>query len=225
MPLPPTRPHRSSAASPSAAEADRPPGAWTGVGNTYTYQWQRSADGATWTAITGATTRIYTLTSADEGDFVRMLVTSTNPAATVSQGSQPTSAVLAAPPISTTGLSISGTTKAGFKLTAALGTWTGIGNSYSYQWQRSSDRSTWTAITGATAKTYVLASADVGDYVRVLVTATNPDATVALPSTPTAEIGSAGKASAQLAGRPRVRSARAGDTTGHGATERTGRSA
>ena len=33
----------------------------------YTYQWQRSPDGVTWTAITGATGTTYTLAIADEG--------------------------------------------------------------------------------------------------------------------------------------------------------------
>ena len=43
-------------------------GGWSGIGNAYAYQWQRSADGATWTNIPGATGTSYTLAVADEGD-------------------------------------------------------------------------------------------------------------------------------------------------------------
>ena len=75
---------------------------------------------------------------------------------------------------------ISGAAQRGATLTSIQGTWTGIGNAYSQQWQRSSDGTTWTNITGATGAAYTLAIADEGDEVRLNVTATNPDGTVSV---------------------------------------------
>lgn len=59
-------------------------GTWTGNPTpTYARAWQRSADGATgWAAISGATATTYTLTAADDANYVRCAVTGTN-----SQGS------------------------------------------------------------------------------------------------------------------------------------------
>ena len=79
-----------------------------------------------------------------------------------------------------------GTAKVAKTLTAGKGTWTGSATiAYTYKWYRCTVASATTAkavptasakcatISGATKSTYKLASADVGKYVRVLVTATN----------------------------------------------------
>ena len=80
--------------------------------------------------------------------------------------------LVAAPPADTAPPTIAGTTQQGQQLTATSGTWTPAGVSYAYQWQRSTDGgNTWSAISGATATTYTLASADVGASVRVQVAA------------------------------------------------------
>ncbi len=53
-------------------------GGWTPAGPSLSYQWQRSADGVTWTSIAGATGSSYTLSAADGGDEVRVAVTAGN---------------------------------------------------------------------------------------------------------------------------------------------------
>ena len=63
---------------------------------------------------------------------------------------------------------ITGTTTVGQTLTTTTGTWTGSPTGYTYQWKRSG-----TNISGATASTYTLVSADATTFVTVLVTATN----------------------------------------------------
>ena len=68
-------------------------GTWSGIGNAYTYQWQRSPDNGHLDEHRGSDGETYTLAVADDGDYMRMLVTATNPDGSVSQGSQPTSAV------------------------------------------------------------------------------------------------------------------------------------
>ncbi len=163
-------------------------GAWSGIGNAYAYQWQQSPDGSTWTDINGATGATYPLTTADEGYELRVVVTADNPDATVTAASAATATVPASPPVNTVAPAVTGTAQRTAVLTATPGTWSGIGNTYAYQWQRSTDGTTWTAISGATAGTYTLGFADEGATVRVLVTATNPDATVAAASAATATV-------------------------------------
>jgi glucose/arabinose dehydrogenase len=71
---------------------------------------------------------------------------------------------------------ISGTLRVGRTLTAGDGTWSGgQPMTFAYQWLRCTTTalSSCTAITGATAKTYVAAAADVDLRLRVRVTATN----------------------------------------------------
>lgn len=53
-------------------------GTWAGPPDSYTYQWQRSPDGATWLNIPGATSSSYSTVLVDEGSYVACLVTGTN---------------------------------------------------------------------------------------------------------------------------------------------------
>lgn len=70
--------------------------------------------------------------------------------------------------------SISGTTAYGSTLTASNGTWSGNPTGYTYQWQRASTSTgTYSNISGATSQTYSVATADIGNYLKVSVTATN----------------------------------------------------
>jgi hypothetical protein len=164
-------------------------GSWGGIGDTFVYQWQRSADaGTTWTNIAGAGSYTYTLAVADEGDTVRLLVTAINPDTSLAVGSAATATVTGSPPADTTAPTLSGNAWRGATLTSTTGSWSGLGDTYAYTWQRSSDGATWTAISGATGPAYTLGVADEGDAVRVLVSASNPDATVGATSTPTASV-------------------------------------
>ena len=160
------------------------PGTWSGVGNTFTYQWQRSPDGTTWTTIGGATGQTYTVTAADEQNALRVLVTATNVDGNAAAPSAASITVPASPPVATTAPSFNGIPQRGSPLSGVTGTWTGVGNNFTYQWQRSLNATTWTNIAGATGQTYSVAVADEGGYVRLAVTATNPDGTVTADSTP-----------------------------------------
>jgi hypothetical protein len=183
-------------------------GVWSGSGNVLALQWQRSADGTTWTSIAGSTSSTYTLVPADEGDNVRLLVTAVNPDGTALAASAGTPAVTTAPPVNSAVPIIAGTVKRTFVLTASSGTWSGIGNSLAYQWQRSADTgATWTNIANAITSAYTVATADEGDNVRVVVTATNPDGSVATASAATATVQAAPPSSTQIpavTGNPRL---------------------
>jgi hypothetical protein len=91
-------------------------------------------------------------------------------------------------PSNTGAPTISGTPQEGQTLTATTGSWTSSSNTtYAYQWQRCNATGAACAnIVGATAQTYLVATADVGNTLRVVVTATNADGSSSAPSSPTA---------------------------------------
>jgi large repetitive protein len=67
---------------------------------------------------------------------------------------------------------ISGTALEADVLKATTGTWSNTPTGYAYVWQNcDSSGTTCAAITGATSKTYTLTATDVGQAVRVVVTA------------------------------------------------------
>ena len=76
-----------------------------------------------------------------------------------------------AAPFNSSSPTISGTPQQGDTLTASPGSWTNSPSSYAYQWQRCS--ASCSNISGATASTYTVQSADVSDTIKVVVTATN----------------------------------------------------
>jgi hypothetical protein len=93
-------------------------------------------------------------------------------------------------PPSNTGLPlITGTTTQGESLAASNGSWSGSPTSYAYQWQDcDTDGANCSAVAGATGASYVLASTDVGDTIRVVVTATNSGGTASATSAQTATV-------------------------------------
>jgi hypothetical protein len=81
-------------------------------------------------------------------------------------------------PTNTSPPTISGTEQQGRELTAARGSWTGNPTDYDYRWQRCNSGGSGCAdVSGADSKAYTLGSADVGNRVRVGVTARNADGT------------------------------------------------
>ena len=77
-------------------------------------------------------------------------------------------------PTATSLPTISGTSVVADTLTASTGVWSGAPTSYAYQWQRcDSSGANCQPLAGATAVKYTLAQGDIGQTVRVTVTATN----------------------------------------------------
>jgi hypothetical protein len=90
-------------------------------------------------------------------------------------------------PVNAVAPSMSGTAIEGRTLTAAKGTWYGAPSTFTYQWQRcSSTGSSCGNITGAAHTSYTVGSSDVGHRLRVVVTATNGDGSLARASGVTA---------------------------------------
>ena len=87
---------------------------------------------------------------------------------------------------------ISGTAREESTLTANNGNWSNTPTSFTYQWQRcDSGGASCTAITGATEKTYKVATADVEKRLRVVVTAVNADGQTPATSPPSLLVSSA----------------------------------
>jgi len=96
----------------------------------------------------------------------------------------------ATPPSNTSPPTISGTAQKGQRLHADPGSWTGSQPiTFSYRWQRcNASGGSCANISGATGRDYVLTSADVGNTVRVVVTAKNSAGMGTAASSPTAVV-------------------------------------
>ena len=128
------------------------------------YQWQ-TLTGSTWTDISGATNSTYVVQEGDEGNQLRVHVTSNSGPA----DSAATSAVTDAAPSFATAVSISGTAQEGQTLTASA-TATEVDDAVTYQWFSSADNYT-TAL--GSGSTYHVVEGDEGHTIRVIATVTN----------------------------------------------------
>ena len=94
-------------------------------------------------------------------------------------------------PTNTVVPAVSGDPRVGKTLTTTAGTW-GVGDSdgttTSYKWQASTNGTTWTDISAATASTFTLTASQAGNTVRSVVTKTNSVGTTSANSIATASI-------------------------------------
>ena len=170
-------------------------GTWAGeTPLSYAYEWMRCgadgglSDASNCTAISGATTSTYTLSSDDVGARLRIRITASNNLGVQTVASNATAAVQSssttsptpAAPTNTRAPSIFGQPVRGEELASSVGIWTGTTPLvFSYRWLRcpasggQASGSDCTAITGATGTQYELAADDVGRRIRVQVTARN----------------------------------------------------
>jgi hypothetical protein len=136
----------------------------------------------------------YTLASADADHTVRVQVTAKNADGQSTASSTTTEVVSSrSAPVNTAKPTISGTPKVGEELSASNGTWSGGATSFTYQWQRCTSSTTCSNVDGATARTYGVRSADVGETLRVAVTAHNASgSTTSATSDETASVSGSG---------------------------------
>ena len=151
-------------------------GNWSGSPTSYSYQWKRAlTSGGSLIDIGGATSSTYVVSEFDVGYFIKVSVIATNtvgPSATIL--SSETLAVTDIAPTNSAVPVITGTTRTGATLTASNGSWTSSPTSYSYQWRRAATAGgSYSDISSATNRTYVLTDTDIDKYIKVSVTATN----------------------------------------------------
>jgi hypothetical protein len=153
------------------------PGTWSPSSATFTYQWNRNGS-----PISGAVSASYKLMADDAGTSITVSVTGSLPGHV---STSRTSAPIVIPRIFSVAPTptISGTLKVGSTLTAAAGTWTPAPSTLTYQWRRNG-----VAISGATARTYKLVTADAATTVTVTVTAKRSGYTTASRTSATKKI-------------------------------------
>ncbi len=135
-------------------------GTWGPSPVTLTYQWLAGG-----TAISGATSNTFVLTTAQQGKAITVKVTGTKAGyTTVSTTSQATAAV-AASGLTSVVPTISGSPTVGSTLSAVAGTWGPAPVTLTYQWLRAGN-----PIAGATKASYVPGSADANQKLSVKVT-------------------------------------------------------
>ncbi len=159
-------------------------GTWTNGPTSYSYQWERcNATGGNCQKLNGVTNSTYELPVSDVGYTMRVKETAKNASGdSTAATSAHTIKVLPLAPVNLHAPSISAPAApkftVGLTLTATAGTWRWNPTSYAYQWELcNSSGAGCAAISGATATTYALISADAGGTVRVQVTAKNAGGT------------------------------------------------
>jgi len=139
---------------------------------TLTYQWQRSSDGILWNNIASATNATYVITTTDAGYYIRSQVFGSRTISATTYrfvaNSAPTIVVPGFTLVSSTAPVVTGSWTTGSTLSTTNGTWSSSGT-FTYQWQRSTDNSTWSSISSANSSSYVLTADDSSKYVRVQV--------------------------------------------------------
>jgi subtilisin family serine protease len=163
-------------------------GSWSNSPTGFGYQWQRCTSSCA--AIGGATSSSYTAAAVDVGDTLKAIVTATNGGGSSSAASNPTATIQPAatpPPVDTVLPVISGTAQQGQTLTVSNGSWSNSPTGFGYQWQRCVGGSC-SSVSGATAASYAVVAADVGDTLEVAVTATNGGGSAVARSLPTGSV-------------------------------------
>jgi PKD repeat protein len=153
----------------------------TGGNGTYTYSWESSADGTTWDVINGQTGKDLSYTLLGTLSFRRTVTSST-----CSQFSNIIT-IIAQPPISNNNIAANQEICSGVVPAPLTGTQpTGSDGNFNYQWQSSTNGTTWTNISSAVFPTYTPAALTVTTYYRRVVstiTCNGGLASISLPVT------------------------------------------
>ena len=142
-----------------------------GNGTISSYTWQSSSDGSSWTTV--GTSATYTLTTSEEGKYIRVTVSYTD-GESFSESVTASSVTIPHVDSGDAVFAISGSTYAGKILTSAQSSSDPDGDgTFSYQWQSSPDNSTWDDISGATNSTFTVTETEEGKYIRLVITYTD----------------------------------------------------
>ena len=173
-------------------------GVWTSTSPiSYSYEWEQCdpSGQSCHDMIPAVTLDTYTPGSNDIGQTLRVIVTATNAAGPTSATSDQTTAVLIAPPSNSAPPQISapsstsGAPQQGQVVDASQGSWQNSPTTYTYQWELCDPSGqNCNNILNATDAGYTPQPTDVGDTLRVIVTASNDGGKTTVTSGPTAII-------------------------------------
>jgi hypothetical protein len=197
-PTPPVLTADSTTSEPIVREADTitaVSGSWTGS-TSVTGQWRRCDQwGFACIDIAGqtASTHVFSALDAAGDRTVRYQEIAIGPNGTSIASSKPTPTIVQSlPPVNTVLPVATGTAQAGQTLSTTDGTWTSSSPvSFIYRWRRCTSSTSCTSIPGANSSSYVLAAADVGDTVDVIVSATNTGGATLANANPTVAVAAA----------------------------------
>jgi Tol biopolymer transport system component len=173
----------------SGATLKAEPGEWHGGGGplSYAFQWRRcDEEGKVCADISAATKATYTLTSEDIGSTLRVAVIAASGFFKETATSEPSSVVTpAVAPSNEEAPSISGELAELGTVEASEGAWGGSEPiTYAYQWQGCESEAVESCldIAGETGATLALDQIETGQWLRVVVKATNPGGSAAAAS-------------------------------------------
>jgi hypothetical protein len=152
-------------------------GLWANSPTSYVYKWQRCGTDGTGCSsdVQTGPSRRYTLTSADVGRTIRVVVTASNADGRSDPAPSDATDVISSRrgPRNTAAPAISGDATEGQQLTVSPGTWApATGVLFGYQWQRcDAANSNCRNVAGANGSSYTAGALDVGSQLRVLVRA------------------------------------------------------
>src|SRR5207244_1155576 len=128
------------------------------TGASVAYQWQSSIDGSSWSGISGASGSTYVVAEGDQNKVVHAHSAFTDDTSVLLSANSAATATKVVDN-SSLSVSISGTAKEGSVLSATptIGDSDDSGTAVAYQWQSSSDGTSWSSISGASGSTYTVA--------------------------------------------------------------------
>ncbi len=173
-------------------------GTWNYDPTGFSFQWQQCGPtGAGCSNIQNATGGNYVSQPGDVGRELRVIVTAINAGGATPAASAPTPPI-GTPPVNTVIPAVSGIAQQGQALSTSDGIWTGSpAPALSVQWERcDGSGASCKPIAGATASSYVPASADVGSTLQAEVIATSYAGSATAASVPSAVVAAAPTAAA-----------------------------
>ena len=153
-------------------------GTWSNTPKYHTFQWRRCNDaGGACVNIGAATNPRYTVTPADVGSTLRVVVAASNDSGVSYARTDETALVsrrAQSAPVVSVRPTITGIARQGVVLTVSAGTWTNAPTHYAFQWRRcNASGNACVSIDGANDQRYVVGAADVGWTLRAVVAASN----------------------------------------------------
>lgn len=149
---------------------------WSPTPTSTSYQWQESSDATNWSNVGAASSSPtgYTIGLSDSQQYIRLALAATDGSATTTAYSNALQVANLVPRASGNPTLTDTSLLAGGVLSVSTPSWSpAVTTNVAYQWQESSDNSSWSNISGATTNSYTITQHDSGQFIRAQLVATN----------------------------------------------------